>query len=372
MSQVVEQVKAAEIILEKKKENKMVGKTINISTHLMGKEEVFQIMALAHAAKLPLLLVGVPGVAKTNTVLDYAASSYDLNTVEGQEEYEKAVYILETDEGTKSAEVKGRLNMREFVQNQNWVLNTPIADAHYVVVNEIDKASSGMRNSLLGVMNEKLLFNGESKVPCKWNLFVATCNEIPKDEVGSPFWDRFILKMTVGRMSNQMIQQYYAKGDKSFANQMSLYIPSEAEIKAVKIPAHKLKIFLDEAYDKLSDRTLTYLPKLIKIATLVYKLRIDAAIVKVAGIMIGETTAAVLSKKLITPEMKTIYDKIDMIPGITDKDHYENVMDEIKLVMVNYRKGGKLNEDQIKELQEVLTEIEQNSPFGVELIDDTE
>jgi len=363
------QVKQVEIVGKNNIMKK--GETINISTHLMGKEEVFKMMALALSAKLPLLLIGEPGVAKTNTVLDFAAASYDLNTAEGQEQYENEVFILETDEGTKSAEIKGRLNMREFVQNQNWVMNTPAASAKYVVINEVDKASSGMRNSLLGMMNEKQLFNGEMKVPCQWKLFVATCNEIPKDEVGSPFWDRFILKYKVVRMSTNQIEQYYSKGDKNFLNEISLYIPSEEEIASVKVPTHKLKTFLSVAYKDLSDRTLSYVPRLVKIASIIYNTRIDNALVKVASILIGEQAANTLSKALITPEMKSIFDKIDLIQGIKDKDHYDTIMEEISLVISNFRKSGKLNNEQCEELKQVLQEVEENSPFSVELIDDT-
>lgn len=365
--------KEVEIIAENKNDKNMrKGQSINIKTHLMGKEEVFKMLALAHAAKLPVLLVGEPGVAKTNTVLDYAASSYDLSTVEGQDNYQSDVYILETDEGTKSSEIKGRLNMREFVQNQNWSINTPAAYSKYVVINEVDKASGGMRNSLLGMMNEKKLFNGENIVDCQWDLFVATCNEIPKDELGSPFWDRFILKMRVPRMTTSQIETYYSKGDKSFANELSLYIPSEEEVNSVKVPQHKLKAFLNLAYKELSDRTLSYVPRLVKIATLVYGTRIDSALVKIAEILISAQAAQTLSKSLITPEMKTIFDKIDLIAGIKDKDHYENVMEEVNLMISNFRKSNKLNNDQILELMEVLKEVESKSEFSVDLVDDTE
>ena len=47
---------------------------------------------------------------------------------------------------------------RLFVDN-TYELVTPIASADVVVINEVDKASSNIRNSLLGVMNERFLFN---------------------------------------------------------------------------------------------------------------------------------------------------------------------------------------------------------------------
>ena len=58
-----------------------------------------------------------------------------------------------------------------FTDNE-YSLSTPIADAEIVIINEVDKASSAIRNAMLGVMNEKFLFNGKHKIPCKWKLFV--------------------------------------------------------------------------------------------------------------------------------------------------------------------------------------------------------
>ena len=345
------------------------GITLHVVTHLMNKEEVFKMLALAHAANLPLLLIGEPGVAKTNAVTDYASAEFDRNTKEGEDEYEKAVYILETDEGTKSSEVKGRLNLREFIQNGDWSLITPIAAAKYVVINEVDKASAGLRNSLLGVMNEKILFNGEAKIPCDWKLMVATCNEIPKDELGSPFWDRFILKMKVERMPMNLVEKYYNNGDKKFTQKMELYIPTSEEIEKVVISPIKLKKFLDVAYKDLSDRTLTFVPKLVKIVSLVYNCRIDSALVKVASIMIGPTAATTLSKNLISAEMKAIYDKMDLLQGMKDQEHFEATVAEINLLVNNFLKSGRLHETDIEEIKQVLSEIEEKSGFGIELVD---
>ena len=48
---------------------------------------------------------------------------------------------------------------RLFVDN-TYELVTPTVGADVVVINEVDKASNNIRNSLLGVMNERFLFNG--------------------------------------------------------------------------------------------------------------------------------------------------------------------------------------------------------------------
>jgi len=365
--------------VDKKAENTHVmvsdnkkGKHIHIVTHLIGKDEVFQMLALAEAASLPILLEGPPGVGKTNVVTDYAAASHDRTTEEGEKAYQKSVYILETDEGTRSSEVKGRMNMKEFMQNGEWKLIAPITTSSYIIINEIDKANPGLRNAFLGIMNEKILFNGEDKVSCPWNLFVGTCNVIPADEKGNPFWDRFILKMKVERMNMQLMESYFKAGDKNYTKAIDLYIPTKEEIQAVNIPEYKLKAFLDVAYQHLSDRTLTYVPRLVKTASIVYNCRIDAALVKIASIMINETAANTLSKKLTTPEMRAVLDKVDLIPGIKSKDHYERTMNEINLLVSTYTKGGKLGQEQIEEIKSLIEEVEEKVKHRftkVELVD---
>ena len=164
----------------------------SIETSLINKEEVFKMLALAEATGLPLLLVGEPGVAKTKTIIDYAKAWLNRDGKMTQQDFMNKIYVLETDEGTKASEIKGMPDLERLFTDNKYELNTPIADADIVIINEVDKASSAIRNAMLGVMNEKFLFNGKHKIPCKWKLFVATCNEIPKEERDSPFWDRFM------------------------------------------------------------------------------------------------------------------------------------------------------------------------------------
>lgn len=79
-----------------------------ITSSLINKEEIFRMLALSEATQLPLLLVGKPGTGKTKTVIEYSKAWLQKggNTVTNQDFMNK-LYILETDEGTKSSEVKG-------------------------------------------------------------------------------------------------------------------------------------------------------------------------------------------------------------------------------------------------------------------------
>ena len=216
-----------------------------IDTSLINKEEVFKMLALAEATGLPCLLVGAPGVAKTKTIIDYAKAWLNRDGNMTAEDFANKIYILETDEGTKASEIKGMPDLGKLFTDNKYELNTTIADAEIVIINEVDKASSGIRNAMLGVMNEKFLFNGKQKIPCKWKLFIATCNEIPKEEANSPFWDRFMLKMTVNRVSAGELVKYYTKGARDYREKFTIGIPTSQEIDSLEVPVNKLEKYLE-------------------------------------------------------------------------------------------------------------------------------
>lgn len=81
-----------------------------IQTSLIGKEEVFRMIALAEATQMCLLLQGPPGTGKTKTVVEYAKSWLlkDGKTSDQlQKDFVNKLFILETDESTRGSEVKG-------------------------------------------------------------------------------------------------------------------------------------------------------------------------------------------------------------------------------------------------------------------------
>ncbi len=300
-----------------------------IKTELEGRDEAFRVLALAEAVGKPCLLVGVPGTGKTKTLLDYARAFYNddqMMTID-------KTFILETDEGTKSAEIKGRINIGELVKNNAYVINSPIVGAEFVLINEIDKASAGLRNSLLGVMNEKYLFNGDEKVPCQWKLFCATANEIPDDEKDSPFWDRFVFKANIARVSKAQILSYYAKksGAKK-AKELVLQIPNKLEIEQIvkNIDSEKLNNMIDVCHKVLSDRTLSYLPELIAAVSVVYDKGLTQSMVKTCELLCGYETAKTLAKKLEPAEISALRSKIEMLAGYREQSQIQSELALIK------------------------------------------
>lgn len=333
-----------------------------IETSLINKEEVFKMLALAESTGLPCLLVGEPGVAKTKTVLDYAKAWLNKDGQMTAQDFANKIYILETDEGTKASEIKGMPDLGKLFTDNKYDLNTPIADAEIVVINEVDKASSAIRNAMLGVMNEKFLFNGKSKIPCKWKLFIATCNEIPKEESDSPFWDRFMLKMQVNRVSAGELVKYYNKGARDYREKFSIGIPTAQEIDSLEVPVNKLEKYLEVGYQHSSDRTLTFVPKLTKAVSYIWDISLDKALVKTAQIMIGQSAGSELQNKLMSPEVKAVMSKVEMLHSYQTNEQLELAVAEIESLVNTYTSRGIMDETQVEEIELSMQYIIQNHP----------
>jgi MoxR-like ATPase len=342
-----------------------------IETSLINKEEVFKMLALAEATGLPCLLIGQPGVAKTKTVVDYAKAWLNKDGKMTAKDFAEKIYILETDEGTKASEIKGMPDLGKLFTNNEYSLSTPIADAEIVIINEVDKASSAIRNAMLGVMNEKFLFNGKHKIPCKWKLFVATCNEIPKEEKGSPFWDRFMLKHTVNRVSAGEMVKYYNKGGRDYREKFSIGIPNKAEINEVEIPANKLEKYLEVGYGSSSDRTLTFVPTLSKAVSYIWDISVDKALVKTAQIMIDQTAGSELQNKLMSPEVKAVMSKVEMLHSYQTNEQLELAIAEIEGLVNTYATRGIMDSGQINEIEISMQYILQNHPARVDNVDNS-
>lgn len=353
------------------KQNKLTVKTITkksaqdvrtIETSLINKEEVFKMLALAESTGLPCLLIGEPGVAKTKTVIEYAKAWLNRDGKMSPQDFAEKIYILETDEGTKASEVKGMPDLSKLFTENKYELSTPIADAEIVVINEVDKASSAIRNAMLGVMNEKFLFNGKYKIPCKWKLFIATCNEIPKDEQDSPFWDRFMLKMTVNRVSAGEMVKYYKKGARNYREKFTIGVPSAAEIDQLEIPVNKLEKYLEVGYQHSSDRTLTFVPKLAKAVSYIWDISIDKSLVKTAQIMISQSAGSELQNKLMSPEVKAVMSKVEMLHSYTTNEQLEISIADIESLINTYVTRGIMDETQVEEIELSMQYILANHP----------
>lgn len=331
-----------------------------IDTGLMNKEEVFKMLSLAEATGLPTLLVGPPGVGKTKTVVDYAKAWLNRDGKMTQEDFMNKLFVLETDEGTKSSEIKGMPDMNKLFTKNEFEILAPITEAEVIIINEIDKASANIRNSLLGIMNEKFLFNGKQKISCKWKLFIATCNEIPKEEVNSPFWDRFMLKETVNRIDAVSMLNYFEQGGKNYKTSVSINVPTRAEMDTVEIPVEKLSKFLALTHSKCTDRTLSFVPTITKAVHYIWQFPLNRALAKTAEIMVDQNVSAQLLNDLMSKEMKMLLKEINQIYSIKEPAEIDLAIARIEGMVNSAMAKKKLSADEVQELEKELNQVLNN------------
>lgn len=76
-----------------------------------------------------------------------------------------------------------------------------LPEASIAFIDEVFKANSAILNALLTLLNEREFDNGSRRQPCPLISVIGATNEVPDDEVGEAFFDRFLLRLPVGPVS---------------------------------------------------------------------------------------------------------------------------------------------------------------------------
>ena len=328
-----------------------------IKTKLMGREEVFKALALGEVLQLPVLLLGEPGVGKTQALLDYAASKYNYD----REQVRENTFIIELDEGTKTSEIKGRVNMKQLLEDKEYKVDAPIADAEFVMINEVDKGNSAIRNTMLSVMREKAIFYGDDIKKCKWKVFTGSCNQITSSESDNPFWDRFVLTSNIDRIGADMILKTF----QGTVNIFDVSLPSTQEVSESKLDKTMLNKFIKAIYDTISDRTASYLPRMIKAIKLIYKLEDLEAIMKCCE-LIAPSRVSVVSSKLESTRENSVRTQIDNLKGVFDggDSTYTRVYFKSLCSDLSEMVSIKTYANKVTELEGALREVVGNLDYG--------
>jgi hypothetical protein len=338
--------------VEKKQTESSLNKGINkqiSSTLSENKEELFKLQALAEALSFPLLFVGVPGTGKTQAVIDYSKAK----NLDSPEQKPLKTFVIEVHEDTRPSAIVGNINLEKLVTEKKFEILSHIPDSDVVIINEVDKGQSGFRNSMLSVMNERKLFLGKKEVECNWKLFVATCNNIPKDEIDSPLWDRFMIKYQVPRTNASSI--ITTAINNLPVNNYTVYVPTMEEIDNVKIPKHKFRKFVETGYSSLSDRTLIKAARLIKAIHLIWGININKALVKAMSLLSDSVDTKKLSNKLISNYLRELTNLFEKVETITDPKRKKEEFQRALETAQKYLQDGNITLEELKELKENIT-----------------
>jgi len=77
-----------------------------------------------------------------------------------------------------------------------------LPDASIAFIDEVFKANSAILNALLTLLNERKFDNGAGRQACPLISAIGATNEVPEDEIGEAFFDRFLVRLPVAPVSD--------------------------------------------------------------------------------------------------------------------------------------------------------------------------
>jgi hypothetical protein len=123
---------------------------------------------------------------------------------------------------------------------------------------------------------------------------------------------------------------------------------------------------MEVGYNHSSDRTLTFVPTLSKAVSYIWDISVDKALVKTAQIMIDQTAGSELQNKLMSPEVKAVMSKVEMLHSYQTNEQLELAIAEIEGLVNTYAARGIMDSGQINEIEISMQYILQNHPARVD------
>jgi MoxR-like ATPase len=336
--------------------------TRQIKTNLISKRSLFRMLALAEATKLPVLFVGPPGVGKSAAIRDY----YTAPVVDAEGNVTSCdldcIFHTQTHVDSRVSDILGGIDKAQFLENKKVTFYSALAEAEVVDIDEIDKAPSGIKNALLSAANEKVVTFGPTKIQCNWKLFVASCNNMSKDPQEAAFWDRFILRWNVNSISITDMITYFKQGGKNAEFDEHVVVPDEFDIQA-KIEAideRMLDAFIDVTYRELSNRTMTFVPKIVAAISYIWKCSLRKAFVVAADILVGSNAAKALGNKIKSNHIKEIENLIQDLSASSDLNECKTKVQRIESKIDRYLEESKITREEAIELIDTTQKMRDN------------
>ncbi len=155
-----------------------------LSTGLVERATPVRLALLAALASEHILLVGAPGTAKSELARRLHRAFRDAAY------FERLLTRFSVPE-----ELFGPLSIAALEQDRyERQTDGYLPSASIAFIDEVFKANSAILNALLTLLNEREFDNGAARVQTPLICVVGATNEVPDDEVGAAFYDRFLVR----------------------------------------------------------------------------------------------------------------------------------------------------------------------------------
>lgn len=156
----------------------------------IGREEEALVITLALMTSEHIVLIGEPGTAKSALarraadLLKARFFKYLLTKYTEPDELFGSLDILAFKEGKYVRITKGKL-----------------PEAEIAFLDEIFNASSAILNTLLSLLNERLIYDGYNEIPVPLWTLISASNAVPEEQEYQALYDRFLLRHFVKPVS---------------------------------------------------------------------------------------------------------------------------------------------------------------------------
>lgn len=164
---------------------------------LLERDAVIRAALVALLARQHLVQLGAPGAAKTLLMTELGKR---INTAQG-----KGVRCFDylMTKFTTPEELFGPISVAGLKRDEYQRITTGrLVEAELVFLDEIFKASSAILNTMLRVINERVYTNGSQTMNVPLLSLFAASNELPQGNELEALWDRFLLRVQVGYLSD--------------------------------------------------------------------------------------------------------------------------------------------------------------------------
>ncbi len=204
---------------------------------LLERDAVIRVALVALLARQHLVQLGAPGAAKTLLMTELAKR---ISTANGNGL--RCFDYLMT-KFTAPEELFGPISVSGLKKDEYKRITTGrLVEAELVFLDEIFKASSAILNTLLRVINERVYTNGSQTMSVPLLSLFGASNELPQGNELEALWDRFMLRVKVGYLSDGGFVQFIRAARQVGTNGQTVATLAQSELAQLQQAAAALPV----------------------------------------------------------------------------------------------------------------------------------